>query len=318
MNKIILSIAIAFIALMSCEDGATSRSSSSTAEDLTNVTVDTDSESEKFSYSLGMNIGNQLKNNEVDSITYDVVNRVFDDSENQQLAYMVVAQEFQSLLAEEVPVEKLNQSVLKKAIYDVLEGDTTQMTSAESNTAYRSFLESNNLKVGERNLDAGKNFLEENKAKEGVQVTDSGLQYQLIEEGSGEKLTGNDVALVDFTGKSIGGSEFVNTADQGQPIPVDLSEDSGNVTGIAIPGLVEGLKLFPAGSSFRLFIPSNLAFGNQRLSEDIGPNSTVIFDIEDVQPMPADQRSQFRQQMEQRQQMMQRMQQQQMQQQGAQ
>ena len=317
MKKIILALAITSVGLMSCEENGENSISNSSNEDLTAVDVNTDSESEKFSYSMGMIIGNTLKNNDVDSVNYGIVNRAFDDSENEQMAYMLIAREVQSLTGEEVDLNNVDQSVLKRGIYDVLENDTTLLTMPEMNTSYRGYLENNNLKVGERNLEKGKSFLESNKANEGVQVTDSGLQYQLIEEGSGEALTADDVVLVDLTGTSIHGEEFINTADQGQPLPVDLGA-TANAGGLSIPGLVEALQLVPAGSKLKVFIPSNLAFGDQRLSPEVGPNSTIIFDIQDVQPMSAEQKQQYLQQMEQQRQMMQQMQRQQMQQQGAQ
>lgn len=314
MKKIVFAISLAAIAFAGCKDGASTGVKGGN-NNFKSVNVNTDSESEKFSYSIGMIVGNTLKNNNIDSIDYDIINRAFKDSENDQMAYMMVAREVQSLAGEELDLASVDQSIMKRAIYDVLQGDTTLISMPEVNKAYTGFLENNQTKVGERNLEAGKTFLEANKAKEGVKTTDSGLQYQLIEEGSGEKFSTNDVVLVDLVGTNANGDEFVNTQDGGQKLPVILNPKYGNVSGLEIPGLIEGINLFPAGSIYKLYIPSNLAFGPQRLSPEIGPNSTIVLEVKGVEKMPADQQKQYLQQverqMEQQRMMMQQMQRQQ-------
>ena len=301
MKKLFFVLAIASIGLVACEEEGNIKKPAS--KNLDNVTVDTDSESEKFSYSIGMIIGNTLKNNQVDSIDYGVINRAFEDSEDDQIAYTLVSREVQSLSGEEVNMENVNQDIIQRAIYDVLEGDTTLLSMQEVNTAYRTFMQNNQTRIGEQNLAKGKNFLESNKAKEGVEVTDSGLQHMLIEEGNGEIPNDNDLVEVAFVGTSVSGEEFINTSNS-QAAYIDLAEDNSD-----IPGLVEGLQLYPEGSRYNLYVPSNLAFGNNRMSPEVGPNSTVILKIDSVKIMDAQTRREYRQARDQYRQQMQRQQQ---------
>ena len=301
MKKLFFVLAIASIGLVACEEEGNIKKPAS--KNLDNVTVDTDSESEKFSYSIGMIIGNTLKNNQVDSIDYGVINRAFEDSEDDQIAYTLVSREVQSLSGEEVNMENVNQDIIQRAIYDVLEGDTTLLSMQEVNTAYRTFMQNNQTRIGEQNLAKGKNFLESNKAKEGVEVTDSGLQHMLIEEGNGEMPNDNDLVEVAFVGTSVSGEEFINTSNS-QAAYIDLAEENSD-----IPGLVEGLQLYPEGSRYNLYVPSNLAFGNNRMSPEVGPNSTVILKIDSVKIMDAQTRREYRQARDQYRQQMQRQQQ---------
>lgn len=284
MKKLIFVFAIFCMALVACENSG----SKNATTNLNQISVDTDSESDKFSYSIGMIIGNTLKNNQIDSIDYDVINRAFEDSEGNQIAYTLISREVQSLLGEEVDLADIDKNIIKKAIDDVLQQDSTILTMQQVNASYRSYLQNNQTKIGEQNLEAGKAFLEANKAKEGVQVTDSGLQHMLIQEGTGETPTTDHVVEVTFRGTNIDGEEFLNTPE-GQPAYVDLADQKAN-----IPGLVEGLQLYPAGSQFKLILPSNLAFGNNRMSPEVGPNSTVILEIDSVGIMDAQRASEYR------------------------
>lgn len=292
MKKLVFILSVVSVGFMACKEEGGNKLKTASNKNYSNVTVDTDSESEKFSYSIGMIIGSTLKNNSVDSIDYSVIDRAFDDSEKDQIAYTLTSREVQNLLGEEVNVESIDQDILKRAIYDVLEGDTTLLTMPEVNTSYRTFLQNNQTKIGEKNLQAGKTFLESNKNNEGVQVSDSGLQYQLIEEGTGEMPGNTDVLEVDFTGTTIDGEEFLSTPDE-QPAYVDLADNQSE-----IQGLMEGLTLFPAGSHFKLFIPSNLAFGANRMSPEVGPNSTVVIEVNDFQIMDSEKKAEYKRQKE--------------------
>jgi len=164
-------------------------------------------------------------------------------------------------------------------MYDVLEGDTTLMNGLEVQQAYTAFMKSNQIKVGEANLAAGKAFLEQNANNEGVKVTESGLQHLLIEEGTGEVPTENDVIELNYTATSIDGEEF-DASQEGQPFIIEMKDYNS-----ATPGLMQSLSLYPMGTKYRVFIPSNLAYGGQRLSPKLGPNSTVVYDIELVRKL---------------------------------
>lgn len=124
---------------------------------------------------------------------------------------------------------------------------------------------------------AGKAFLEENAQREGVNVTDSGLQYEVIEEGTGAQPAAGDTVVVQYTGTLIDGTKFDSSRDRGEAatFPVD---------GV-IPGFSEGLKLMKKGGKAKIYIPGNLGYGPQGAGATIPPNATLIFDLElvDVQ-----------------------------------
>lgn len=121
------------------------------------------------------------------------------------------------------------------------------------------------------NKAAGDKFLEENKSNEGVMVTASGLQYQVLTEGSGPKPTADNKVKVHYRGTLLDGTEFDSSYKSGQPISFAL-------TGV-IKGWTEGLQLMNTGSKYKFFIPSELAYGD-RGSGPIGPNEVLIFEVE--------------------------------------
>jgi len=122
------------------------------------------------------------------------------------------------------------------------------------------------------NLTAGKAFLTANEKKEGVQQTASGLQYKILKEGSGSHPTATQKVTVHYQGNTITGELFDSSYNRGHPLTFTLSN--------VIPGWTEGLQLMKTGSIFRLFIPSELAYGTQGAGADIEPNATLIFDVE--------------------------------------
>jgi FKBP-type peptidyl-prolyl cis-trans isomerase len=127
-------------------------------------------------------------------------------------------------------------------------------------------------KSSEKTLKEGQDFLAANKNKAGVQTTASGLQYQVITEGTGAKPTLEDTVLVHYTGKLLDGKKFDSSVDRGQPISFPL----GNV----IPGWSEGVALMSKGAKYTLWIPSELAYGAQGAGQDIPGNSTLEFEVE--------------------------------------
>jgi peptidylprolyl isomerase/FKBP-type peptidyl-prolyl cis-trans isomerase FklB len=122
------------------------------------------------------------------------------------------------------------------------------------------------------NLAAGVAFLEENKKKTGVMVTDSGLQYEVIKEGTGIKATAEDTVKVEYVGTLIDGTEFDSTAKHGEPAEFQVGQ--------VIKGWAEALQMMSAGSKLRLAIPSELAYGEQGAAPRIQPNSVLVFDVE--------------------------------------
>ena len=124
----------------------------------------------------------------------------------------------------------------------------------------------------EANLKAGQNFLSANKLKPGITELPSGLQYEVIKEGDGPKPTAYNTVTCHYHGTNIDNSVFDSSVQRGQPASFPLSQ--------VIKGWTEGVQLMPLGSKFRFFIPPNLAYGDRQTGPSIGPNSTLIFEVE--------------------------------------
>jgi FKBP-type peptidyl-prolyl cis-trans isomerase FklB len=124
----------------------------------------------------------------------------------------------------------------------------------------------------EANLKAGQDFLAENKKKEGVVELPSGLQYMVITQGTGPKPTEFNKVTCHYHGTLTDGTVFDSSVKRGQPASFPLS--------MVIAGWTEGLQLMPVGSKWRFFIPPSLGYGNRQVGPTIGPNSTLIFDVE--------------------------------------
>jgi FKBP-type peptidyl-prolyl cis-trans isomerase FklB len=126
--------------------------------------------------------------------------------------------------------------------------------------------------VGAANQKEGDAFLAANKTKPGVMITPSGLQYKVVTAGTGPKPTDKDTIVCNYRGTLINGTEFDSSAKHGGPATIPVGE--------VIKGWTEALQLMPVGSKWQIFIPSSLAYGNRAAGPDIGPNSTLIFDVE--------------------------------------
>lgn len=126
--------------------------------------------------------------------------------------------------------------------------------------------------AGEANKKEGDAFLTANKAKEGVTTLPSGLQYKVLKAGTGAKPTASDTVVCNYRGTLINGTEFDSSYKRGQPATFPV--------GGVIKGWTEALQLMPVGSKWQLFIPSGLAYGERGAGGDIGPNATLIFEVE--------------------------------------
>lgn len=125
----------------------------------------------------------------------------------------------------------------------------------------------------EANATEGAAFLAANKDKPDVQVTESGLQYQVLEQGEGDKPDAGDVVRVHYKGTLLDGTEFDSSYARGEPAMFSLAQ--------VVPGWQEGIALMPVGSKYRLWIPSDLAYGEMGTPNgEIGPNATLVFDVE--------------------------------------
>jgi FKBP-type peptidyl-prolyl cis-trans isomerase len=121
-------------------------------------------------------------------------------------------------------------------------------------------------------LEKGEAFLAENAGKEGVKTTSSGLQYQVLTEGSGKTPKPTDTVVVHYRGTTIDGKEFDSSYSRGTPAEFPLNR--------VIPGWTEGVGLMKEGAKYRFFIPSKLAYGSRGAGSAIGPDETLIFDVE--------------------------------------
>jgi FKBP-type peptidyl-prolyl cis-trans isomerase len=164
-------------------------------------------------------------------------------------------------------IKNLNTALLSKAISDVYGGKAPALTEVAANDA---MMRQMNPKVFESKA-AGEKFLASNKKKAGVRTTASGLQYEVIKEGTGVKPVATDTVTVNYAGTLTNGTEFDNSYKRGQPISFPLNG--------VIPGWTEALQLMSVGSKYKLYIPQNLGYG----MNDQGPipgGSVLVFDVE--------------------------------------
>ncbi|MGO1500266.1 MAG: FKBP-type peptidyl-prolyl cis-trans isomerase [Marinobacter sp.] len=125
--------------------------------------------------------------------------------------------------------------------------------------------------LAQKNVEAGKAFLEKNAERDGVETTESGLQYEVLEEGKGEQPGSSDTVQVHYTGELLSGEVFDSSRERGEPVSFGLNQ--------VIPGWTEGLQLMNEGARYKLYIPSDLAYGPGG-NRSIGPNETLVFDVE--------------------------------------
>ena len=168
-------------------------------------------------------------------------------------------------------VDKLNADDFADALRAVYGEGTPAMTYDEAKQVVQEYFTNLQAKAGEMNAKAGKEYLANNAKEEGVKVTESGLQYLMVKEGNGKKPGPNDVVTVHYTGRLIDGTVFDSSVERGEPATFAVGQ--------VIPGWVEGLQLMSEGSAYRLFIPSELAYGEHGTGP-IQPNSTLIFDVQ--------------------------------------
>jgi FKBP-type peptidyl-prolyl cis-trans isomerase len=169
--------------------------------------------------------------------------------------------------------------ILVKGMRDALSGEKLLMNESDLRATmndYQSELKGKMLQAMQvasaDNKRKGDAFLEENKKKEGVVALPSGLQYKILKAGDGKKPTDADMVECQYRGTLIDGTEFDSSYWSGKPAVL-------KVAGL-IPGWTEALKLMPVGSKWQLFIPPQLAYGERGASRDVGPNATLIFELE--------------------------------------
>lgn len=194
---------------------------------------------DKFSYALGMNLGTNLQK-------------------------------------QSVPVDP---NIVMRGLKDALAGGKTALTEEQARAALmevqtemRNKQQEQMHLAGEASKKEGAAFLAANKAKDGVVTLPSGLQYKILTAGTGPKPTASDSVVCNYRGTLINGTEFDSSYKRGEPATFPVSG--------VIKGWTEALQLMPVGSKWQLFVPSDLAYGERSPSPDIGPDSTLIFEVE--------------------------------------
>jgi len=197
------------------------------------------SEKDKVSYSIGTSIGQDFKRQDID----------------------------------------VNVDVLSQAIRDVLEEKTPAMSQEKIQETLANFKQkmvaqqkAKQEEMAVKNAKEGKEFLAANAEKEGVVTRPSGLQYKVLEEGSGKSPTKDSTVTVDYKGTLIDGTVFDSSYQRGKSATFGVGD--------VIPGWTEALPLMKEGAKWRLFIPADLAYGERGAGPVIGPNATLIFDVE--------------------------------------
>lgn len=169
-------------------------------------------------------------------------------------------------------VAELDVDAFAKGIKHHIEGATPDIDPEEANNIINTFFGELQSKQFEANIEAGKEFLAENAKRDGVVTLESGLQYEVMTAGDGAKPAATDQVKCHYHGTLINGTIFDSSVQRGEPAVFP-------VNGV-IPGWVEALQLMPLGSKWKLFIPSNLAYGEQGAGEQIGPHTTLVFEVE--------------------------------------
>jgi FKBP-type peptidyl-prolyl cis-trans isomerase FklB len=183
-------------------------------------------------------------------------------------------------------VEDLNFDMLIQGIRDAYSGGNKLLTEEEQNQIWAAFQKSlaekqkvNTMKTAEENKKKGDAFLAENKNKEGVVTTGSGLQYKILRAGKGAKPKLEDTVTTHYRGTLLDGTEFDSSYRRNEPVSFKLSG--------VIPGWTEALQLMETRSTWQLFIPADLAYGTKGAGGLIGPNETLIFEVELISIQPA-------------------------------
>lgn len=187
----------------------------------------------KISYALGLGIGHQLK----------------------------------SMNIEDFSVEDF-----AKSISDVMSGKETAMTSQEAQVMLNEYFQKKEKEQAQTAIAEGKVYLEENAKRDGVTQTKSGLQYEVLTEGTGKSPKATDTVRCHYEGRLLDGTVFDSSYKRGEPADFGLNQ--------VIPGWTEGVQLMKEGAKFRFHIPYLLAYGERGAGAQIPPYSTLIFDVE--------------------------------------
>ena len=204
------------------------------------------------------------------------------DSTEERLSYGIAFGLGEGLKADGVP---LDVAAFSAGLRDAFEGAQPKLSQEEIGKEMQAFQQKQGVKqeaqvqqVAEKNIAEGTAFLAENATKDGVVVLESGLQYKVLEAGEGPMPGEADTVEVHYRGTLIDGTEFDSSYSRGSTVSFGVTQ--------VIAGWTEALQLMPAGSKWQLFIPAELAYGTGGAGPTIGPNATLIFDVELIQIAP--------------------------------
>ena len=193
---------------------------------------------------------------------------------NAQIASYGVGRQMGDQLASN-PFDGVDPQAVAAGVIDALEGKELAVSNEKLNEAFaeiREQMEAKQKEQGKALAAEGEAFLVQNAAKDGVEVTESGLQYEIITEGTGEKPTAQSTVKTHYHGTLINGEVFDSSVERGQPAEFP-------VNGV-IAGWTEALQMMPTGSKWRLFVPYHLAYGERGAGGKIGPYCALIFEVE--------------------------------------
>ena len=168
--------------------------------------------------------------------------------------------------------EALDYETLASGMQDVMEGKSLQMNIQEAQQLINEYFQQLQEKVHASTIAEGKSFLDENAKRSEVTTTESGLQYEIMTEGKGAIPAASDQVKVHYHGTLINGQVFDSSVSRGEPATFGVTQ--------VIKGWVEALQLMPVGSKWKLYIPSELAYGAQGAGQAIGPHTTLVFEVE--------------------------------------
>ena len=198
------------------------------------------------------------------------------DTPKNRISYTIGVNIGQDFKSQQMDIEP---EALLMGLKDTLSGKELRLTEDEMVQEIQNFQQEMQAKLmaemeeqAAKNKTEGEAFLAENAKQDGVVVTESGLQYKVLEPGQGDPPGPADVATVHYRGTLINGTQFDSSYDRGQPASFPV--------GGVIPGWSEALQLMKPGAKWQLFIPAELAYGERGAGQDIGPNATLLFDVE--------------------------------------
>ncbi|MBV6655378.1 MAG: FKBP-type peptidyl-prolyl cis-trans isomerase [Mameliella sp.] len=168
--------------------------------------------------------------------------------------------------------DNLDEASMNAAIHDVLAGNEPKLTPEEANKVIQDYMQEKQKAQHADAIKKGEDFLAENAKREGIKVTESGLQYEVLKEGTGEKPSASSKVSVHYHGTLIDGTVFDSSVERGEPTSFGVNQ--------VIKGWTEALQLMPQGSKWKLYIPADLAYGPRGAGGKIGPYETLIFEVE--------------------------------------